>query len=86
MKNESAFMAYVFDILDGWSNDMVPHGIATQRIENYVTNIAFDHYIATYGIPKNANEARHMFEWAATLETTYTILKAMSEMEHDNDN
>lgn len=86
MDNESAFMAYVFDILDEWSNDIVPHGVATSRIETHVTNVAFDHYVATHGIPKNANEARHMFEWASALETTYTLLREISEMEKKNDN
>jgi len=69
------FHRYLFDLLDSWANDYAPHGVAVSAIETQLTTLAFDHYLATYGLPTNANEMRHMFEWASLLHAAATELE-----------
>ena len=75
----SEFVVCVCEILDNWARDMTPHGVAINARQMLLTNQAFDYYIAKYGVPHTANEARHMFEWASALETTWTLLSGITE-------
>ena len=86
MTSPSPFLRYVFNVIDSWTRDVTPNGVAVKdNISAHLTNAAFDYYIATYGLPCTANQARHMFEWAATFETTYAICYEMEDRTHDAD-
>lgn len=71
----SAFLHYVFDILDNWANDTTPGGVAIKL--DGITDAAYDYYVSHYGVPKTANQARHMFEWASALEPTISIVQSI---------
>lgn len=75
---DPTFCEYVWNVLDSYVADHAPGGVAGQDPAMDLTNLAFDHYIAHYGVPATANEARSMFEWAAALEYTWGILANMS--------
>lgn len=66
-----------FDILECWVNDMVPGGVSSGKPAMQFTEVAFNHYLATHGLPQTANDARIMFEWAAAFEFTFKSISAM---------
>ena len=58
----------IYDIVDNWSNDKTPHGVSVREDETQITDEAFDYFIGEYGMPRNINDARFMFEWASALQ------------------
>lgn len=68
------FLAYAFDLIDDWCNHNAPNGVTSDEIINRHTNRAFEYFVAKYGLPKTANEARFMFEWASVVDTTMAML------------
>lgn len=54
------------EVADAAMRESMPGGVAHKEQE--FTSIAFDYYIAKHGLPKTANEARQMFEFAAMLD------------------
>lgn len=77
MSRNESLADTVYAILDGYVETFAPGGVAEDTEAMHLTTEAYTHYVATYGVPTTANAARHMFEWAAALDLTFTTLRQM---------
>lgn len=71
------FCKYVCEALDNIVDHHTPDGVAIDEPVMDLTNATFNYYINKHGVPTNANEARKMFEWAATLEFAWQSIAGM---------
>lgn len=75
------FYTYLYELLDGYTAEYAPGGVTEEVPGMKLTNMGYTYYVHRFGVPKTANECRHMFEWAAALEQTYQMVRSISANE-----